>query len=93
MKVKNLTSPRTGSEVANQFVISDGNTEVFQSYRSVIGRKTFGADYRIELDAVYYNYSRTTAKYRNQWLGMDTKEIERKIKDGNIVLTDLNKDN
>ena len=47
-------------------------------------------DHYIELDANYWNYSKTTSKYRNQFLNMTTKEIENAIKNGLITLTDLN---
>lgn len=65
LKVRNLTSPRSGREVANQFVIENGDTTLFQSYRSPI--------VEVDRDAlairVYedWDYSRTTSKYRNQF--------------------------
>lgn len=62
--VTNLESPRSGNPVANQFVISDGETEVFQSYQTPIAKKE-GAVYTISND---WNYSRTTSKYFYQWL-------------------------
>ena len=36
MTVENMVSTRTGNPVANQFVITDGNTLTFQSYESEI---------------------------------------------------------
>ena len=36
MKVKNMTSPRTGREIANQFVITGSGKVTFQSYDSEI---------------------------------------------------------
>lgn len=80
MTVCNMESPRTGSPVANQFVINDGNKLVFQSYNSMIveydkanSSITFGKD---------WNYSNTTSKYRNEFLDMyfpelaDTKKLK-----------------
>lgn len=68
MKVYNMESPRTGRPVANQFIIVDDDKLVFQSYDSMIveyNKKTstitFGKD---------WNYSKTTAKYRNEFLRM-----------------------
>lgn len=62
--VTNLESPRSGNPVANQFVISDGETETFQSYQTPIAQKV-GGDYIVSGD---WNYSRTTSKYFYQWL-------------------------
>lgn len=63
MHVTNMNSPRTGKPVANQFIITDGDITVFQSYASTIAtidRKnhtiTLGED---------WDYSVTTGKYRN----------------------------
>lgn len=81
----------SGRGVANQMIITDGNNETFQSYRSAIVRieRENGAR-RVILDPVYYNYSKTTARYRNLFLGEDTKTIEAKIKSGEYILADLN---
>lgn len=68
LKVRNMTSKRSGKEVANQFVITDDERRVdlFQSYQSPI----------VEIDrnnltiTVYkdYDYGVTTRKYRNQFM-------------------------
>ncbi len=96
MKVRNMTSDRTGQEVANQFIITDdeGN-QYFQSYQTIIAkRENFRPDERdrrIFLDEQSWDYSRTTGKYRNQFLGETKKETEAKIKNGTYILADLNK--
>lgn len=75
MRVTNLRSPRSGSQVANQYLINDGDTEIFQSYRTVIANKT-GFNYIISSD---WNYSRTTTKYFTVWLmqnGWNVFEID-----------------
>lgn len=36
MHVTNMNSPRTGKPVANQFIITNGDITVFQSYASTI---------------------------------------------------------
>lgn len=86
MKVQNLTSAN-GNEVANQFEIIDNGKRIFQSYQSVI---CVIENDVVTLDEYYWNYSRTTSKYRNIFLGEDTKETERKIKEGIYKLANLN---
>lgn len=88
MRVYNMLSPRTGSPVANQFIIEADDGRYFQSYKSIIAKKNL--DGSIELDSHYWNYSRTTSKYRNEFLGLDTKETQKRIDSGVIILTDLN---
>ena len=86
MKVKNLTSPQ-GNVVPNQYEIENGNTRFFQSYESNIVKIENGRTY---LDVKYWNWSKTTSKYRNLFLGETTKETERKILNGDYLLIDLN---
>jgi len=100
MKVSNMISPRSGRPVANQYIIVDDKWNVyFQSYKSIIA-KAKRLDYKPEnkyinqiyLDINYWDYSRTTLKYLNQFLGTSSKkEIQEKIKSGEYILTDLNK--
>lgn len=88
MKVKNMTSNRTGRAVPNQFIIiDDRGAEWFQSYRTVIAIK--GTDGKITLDH-NWNYWKSTGKYRNQFLGETKKETEAKIANGTYIVTDLN---
>jgi hypothetical protein len=99
MKVENMEG-RSGHAVPNQFIITDeghgalGNftkREVFQSYNSVIVKITrWPEKTRVELDKNKWDYSVTTGKYRNQFLGETKKETEAKIKSGEYILTDLN---
>jgi len=99
MKVENITS-NNGNKIANQFIVTDkhemGNKiEYFQSYNSMIAKKIYdniGA-YVVEtfLDQKYWNYSNTTGKYRNIFLGETIKDTRAKIKSGEYILTDLNK--
>lgn len=81
MKVSNPWS------VPNQFVITDDESEYFQSYDSIIVKKSKG---KISLDERYWDYSNTTGKYRNKFLGEDKKTTEAKIKSGVYLLTNLN---
>ena len=77
MHVTNMNSPRTGKPVANQFIITDGDTTVFQSYNSTIatidrkhGTITLGED---------WDYSVTTGKYRNLFFeGEDLTDLASK---------------
>jgi len=87
MRVENMRSAK-GNKVANQFIVSCDNGDLFfQSYASVIVKNSGGKTY---LDESKYNYSRTTAKYRNLFLCESSQEIEKKIKSGEYILTDLN---
>ncbi len=91
VKVSNMPSTN-GRKVPNQFIIKiikvGGKIETyFQSYSSVICKIDTK---KIYLDKNYWNYSRTTRKYRNMFLGENTAEIRKKIESGEYVLTDLN---
>lgn len=88
-KVQNMVSQNSGREIPNQFEIFTPEGKYFQSYSTVIAFK--GKDGKIVLDREKYDYGRTTAKYRNQFLHMTTKEIEKAIKEGRIILDDLNR--
>jgi hypothetical protein len=102
MKVQNMTSSN-GNKIANQFIIEDvkiqyksrtGETitpprgNMFQSYDSNIAFRSWGNV--IFLDSKYWNYSKTTSKYRNIFLGETTKETQAKIDSGEYILTNLN---
>lgn len=93
MKVENMTSSK-GNKVANQFIIRDGHpdtTRVFQSYDKVIVVMAWEMDgWHIELDKNYWDYSKTTGKYRNQFLGETKAETQKKIDSGEYQLIDLN---
>ncbi len=94
MKVRNMTSNRWGSEervIPNQFIITDdqGN-QYFQSYNTIIVKRTLeNGERKVYLDNDWA-YSVTTGKYRNQFLGETRRETEAKIKDGTYIVTDLN---
>ena len=88
VKVYNMTSPN-GNKVANQFEIYTSKGRYFQSYNSIIAfidnnGKTF-------LDEYYWDYSATTGKYRNMFLGnWGIDEAREKIKLGEYELKNLN---
>ena len=89
MNFRNITNAR-GTKVPNQFIINIDNKEYFKSYDSMIVKIENG---KVYLDETYWDYSKTTSKYRNQFLGDTTKETQRKIKSGEYILTDLNNEN
>ena len=98
MKVENMISAK-GNKVANQFIITDKQydekeggwitTETFQSYDSTIA--VIFSSGVVLLDENTWDYSVTTGKYRNEFLGEDIAETRAKIKSGEYLLTDLNK--
>ena len=89
MKTIQMTSPKSGNPVANQFEIIDSlGNRFFQSYRSMIAK--ISASGKVFLDKNYWDYSRTTGKYRNQFLNEYTAETRKKIKSGEYILVDLN---
>jgi len=88
VKVKQLRSSTSGRDIPNQFIITDKDRKIFQSYDCIIAIKWNDGD--IFLDKTYWDYSRTTGKYRNQFLGEDIKTTRKKIKSGEYRLIDLN---
>jgi hypothetical protein len=90
MKVQNMKS-NSGREVANQYIIFDSEYTAFQSYQSVIVKITWeDGERKVYLDEDKWDYSKTTGKYRNLFLGEKKAETEKKIKDGTYTLIDLN---
>lgn len=83
-----MNSPKSGHPVANQFTISTEEGEYFQSYSTIIAFRA--NDGTITLDNDAWNYSRTTAKYRREFLGEYTNETRKKIESGEYKLADLN---
>ena len=82
-----------GNAIPNQFIIDTVNGKVrqtiFQSYQSVIAVKCFHTG-RTALDKNDWDYSVTTGKYRNQFLGESIAETRKKIESGEYKLADLN---
>jgi len=86
--VRNMESSR-GNTIANQFVIDTAEGKIFQSYNSIIAFRNY-AEGKIILDCKKWDYSVTTGKYRNQFLGENKAETLKKIKSGEYILADLN---
>ena len=87
MKVKNITN-NAGRDIPNQFILENEKGTYFQSYKSIIIFWPYTG--KIQLDEYYWDYSKTTGRYRNQFLGETKKETEKKIKSGENILTNLN---
>ena len=93
---------RTGRPVANQFIMTDGEgNQYFQSYSTVIAVKPrlyplydstceHPANSKIKLDKDSWDYSVTTGKDRNEFLGEGIAETRRKIASGEYELVNLN---
>lgn len=86
-KVENMISSN-GNLVPNQFIIKTKDADIFQSYDSVICIIT--NDCRTILDERTWDYSVTTGKYRNMFLGESKKETQAKIDSGEYQLANLN---
>lgn len=86
MKVKNMIG-NSGIPVKNQFIITDNGSTVFQSYQTTIVKIENGQVY---LDVNSWDYSTTTSKYRNLFLGEKKAETLKKIESGEYKLMDLN---
>jgi hypothetical protein len=78
---------RSGHPVMNHMVITDGEVTYFKSYHSIIVKIAGGVVY---LDQEKWDYSPTTSKHRNAFLGTTTEEIKAGIKLGKYILADLN---
>jgi hypothetical protein len=87
IKVTNMTSPK-GNKVSNQFKIWTSEGWYFQSYDSIIVYRSHEG--KITLDADYWDYSRTTGKYRNMFLNESKAETQKKIDNGTYKLVNLN---
>ena len=85
-QVENMTG-RTGRPVANQFLIYTDDGVTFQSYSTKIAHRDVNGI--VTLSARYWNCSRTTAKYRRQFLGEGKSETELKIASGEYKLADV----
>ena len=65
--------------VKNQFVLRDKENEYLQSYNSIIVKRDRNNNITLGYN---WDYSQTTGKYRNLYLGETKKETEAKIKSG-----------
>lgn len=88
MKIANMIG-HSGNAVKNQFIVElDNGDRYFQSYQSVIVK--ISSNGVVFLDSTYWDYSVTTGKYRNLFLGESKDETKRKIDSGEYKLVNLN---
>jgi len=87
MKVSNMMSER-GNTIPNQFIIHHEGCNFFQSYQSIIVKIDKAG--QVTLDEKTWDYSVTTGRYRNQFLGEVIAETRKKIESGEYALADLN---
>ena len=80
-KVQNLSSPRSGRDVPNQYDLVCENGIAFQSYGSLIAVRMNGYLYL----TAYHDYSNTTSKYATQWTGFSTKERREGLESGRFL--------
>ena len=80
----------SGNKVVDQFILKGKNVCFFQSYGSIIVKEELGPVRKITLDERCWDYSKTTGKYRNQFLGETKAETQKKIDSGEYTLADLN---
>lgn len=79
-----------GRPVANHHVIEgDDGSRSLQSYQSIVVK--IDADGQVFLDEGTWNYSSTTSKHRNHFLGETTKDTQKKIDSKDYIITNLNK--
>jgi len=88
-KVEQFVSKRSGRAVPNQFILSIDKDVYFQSYETLIVKKCGNGD--VVLDKNNWDYSATTARYRNEFLGKTTAQIKTRIKSGEYKMANLNK--
>jgi hypothetical protein len=83
-RVENMCSSN-GNDVPNQFIIRGNGWILFQSYNSPIALIKNGKTY-IFRD---WDYSRTTGKYRNEFLYESKAETLSKLKSGEYIAVDF----
>ena len=94
--VEQMTS-RSGNVVPNQTILSDMTGRTFVSYGSKIvyqskDRASDGLPLEIIVDENYWDYSRTTGKYRNEFMNMGVQDVRDHIKEGRIQVGNLNRE-
>ena len=93
-KVYNLTSPRTGNPVPNQFVVVENGIKYFKSYKTIIARVKNGA---ITLDKNKWDFSKTTVKYLCEFLQSinincyGINDVREAIANNKLQLANLNR--
>lgn len=85
MKVENMKS-RNGNAIPNQFIITDGNTEYFQSYKTIVAKRENG---KITIDKGN-PFSLTTSKHLYSFLNVTSQEFKANMKVNKYDIQALN---
>ena len=84
--VSNMESAR-GNDVPNQYIVWFENGKAFFSYSSLIAVKLWTKDKGVETYLTgHWDYSNTTGKYRNDFLGENKGITLKKIDSGHYRL-------
>ena len=86
MKIEQMTSPRTGNAVPNQYLVTIGDYIYFQSYKTVIAKINRTTN-EVTLSEDW-DYSRTTVKYLNRFLSTESKVIKKRIGEGKYKIVE-----
>lgn len=86
-KVRQMVT-RGGNPASNQFLLYTPDGTYFQSYNSTIAFRDHNG--KIQLDEKTWNYSKTTAEYRRDFLKEGIDLTKDKILSGEYQLTNLN---
>tara|TARA_R110002020_G_scaffold53200_1_gene149108 strand:- start:4491 stop:4784 length:294 start_codon:yes stop_codon:yes gene_type:complete len=95
MKVENMKN-NNNNIVKNQFIITAGNKKYFQSYNRIIVMIEYDIYYSDEvlediyIDPDYYDYSKTTTRYRNIFLGVSNDTFKKNLKENKYTFKSLN---
>lgn len=84
VKVEQMRSSR-GNAISNQFIIRTDKGVYFQSYRSIIAFVPNDHTKKTRL-GTNWDYSVTTGKYRNEFLGETKKETQAKLDSKEYIL-------
>ena len=78
--------------VQTEVIATNHYYEWFQSYDVLVAKKSYfnGVLMHTFLDPTYWDYSKTTGKYRNNFLNEYIEETRSKIKSGEYKLKNLN---
>ena len=81
----------------NSHIVTFNENQSLLSYNRLIGIWNTSSNVVILNSSIFrgaklWEYSTTTAKHRNKWLGMDTREIKKRLKSGKIKEEELGGD-
>ena len=84
-----MQRPKVTKLKDNQYIIETPTHKYLQSYNSLIA-EVDNCTGQVRLDKHTWDYSATTGKYRNEFLGEGINETRQKIKSGEYQLVELN---